>query len=154
MRNWSILLLLLLVFGCKESVPTEKLNLLKHGLPISINAPEDAKVVADDMGVMHDVTVQAGDGYFIQIYGSDAITIDAKAIYSDRKKDIENGPFFSEIVEEEATGMIYKKQIDEKTVDYDFLYVKVQGDKEYIFQTGLMGTFDESQVRTMYNSVK
>lgn len=153
MRIWSIVVLLL-VFGCKESVPTNKLNLLKHGLPISINAPEEAVVVADDMGVMHDVTVQAGDGYFIQIYGSDAITIDAKAIYAERKKDIENGPFFSEIIQEEESGMIYKKQIDENTIDYDFVYVKVQGDKEYIFQTGLMGTFDENQVRTMYESVK
>jgi len=153
MRIWSLLVLLIFC-SCKDAVPAEKLNLLKHGLPISIKAPEGAKVVADDLGVMQDVTVQSGENYFVQIYGSDAISIDSKAIFQEKKKEIEGGPFFSEIVKEDETGMIYKKQIDEKTVDYDFIYVKVQGDKEYIFQTGLMGTFDESQVNTMYESVQ
>jgi hypothetical protein len=130
------------------------MDLLKYGLPISVNAPEGSVVVADDLVVMQDVTVKHGEDYFIQIFGSDAITLDANKIFQQKKAEVTAGSSFSEIIQEDETGMIYKKQIDEKTIDYDFVYVKVQGDKEYIFSTGLMGIFDEEQVRTMYNSVK
>ncbi len=154
MMRYSFLFLLLLFVSCKDSVPKQKLNLLKHGLPISIDAPEDALINSDDLGVMHDVTVKSGDDYFIQIYGSEAISIDAKQIFQDKKREIEAGPFFAEIVKEEENGMIYKKQIDENTEDFDFIYVKIQGDNEFIFQTGLMGTFTKEQVQEMYDSVK
>ncbi len=149
-----LLLIILLLTSCKESKPVAKLDLMKYGLPISINAPENAIVEADDMGVMQDVTIQAGEDYYIQIYGSDAVSVDAKAIFQKKKADIEKGPFFTEISMEEENGMIYKKNIDENTIDYDFIYVKIQGDKEFIFQTGLIGMFNEEQVKEMYNSVK
>ncbi len=149
-----LLLIFLLLTSCKESKPVAKLDLMKYGLPISINAPENAIVEADDMGVMQDVTIQAGEDYYIQIYGSDAVSVDAKAIFQKKKADIEKGPFFTEISMEEENGMIYKKNIDENTIDYDFIYVKIQGDKEFIFQTGLIGMFNEEQVKEMYNSVK
>jgi len=154
MRYLLFVLLLIGMSSCKDSVPQNKLDLLKHGLPISVMAPEGAEVVSDDMVIMQDVTIKKGDDYYIQIYGSDAITIDAKKIYADKKAEITAGASFSEIIQEEETGMIYKKQIDENTEDYDFIYVKVQGDKEYLFQTGLIGIFNEEQVRAMYNSVK
>jgi len=140
--------------SCKESKPVAKLDLMKYGLPISVSAPENAVVEADDMGVMQDVTIKSAEDYFIQIYGSDAISVNAKEVYGSKKQEIERGPFFSEIVLEEETGMIYKKDLGDEVIDYDFVYVKIQGDKEYVFQTGLMGIFTEEQVKEMYNSVK
>jgi len=140
--------------SCKNEPKRPAMDLMKYGLPISINAPADAAVVADDMGIMQDVTIKEGDDYYIQIYGSEAMTIDAKSVFEKRKKEIQAGNSFAEIVFEEETGMIYKKQIDENTVDYDFIYVKIQGDKEYVFQTGLIGIFNEEQVNAMYQSVK
>jgi len=149
-----LLLVFILLISCKDAKPVAKLDLLKYGLPISVTAPENAVVDADDMGVMHDVTIKAGEDYYIQIYGSDAVSVDAKAIFQKKKADIKKGPFFTEISMEEENGMIYKKNIDENTIDYDFIYVKIQGDKEFIFQTGLIGMFNEEQVTEMYNSVK
>ena len=47
-----------------------------------------------------------------------------------------------------------KKKIDEDILRYDFRYVKIQGDKQYIFQTALSGGYSESDVTIMYNSMK
>jgi len=149
-----LLLILMLLVSCKESKPVAKLDLMKYGLPISLSAPEDAVIEADDMGVMQDVTIKSGEDYFVQIYGSDAVSVDAKAIFQDKKAEIEKGPFFNAIVLEEEAGMIYKKDLGNEVIDYDFVFVRVQGDKEYIYQTGLIGIFNEAQVKEMYNSVK
>ncbi len=154
MRVVVIFSFLFLMISCKDKAPKERLDLMKYGLAISVNAPENAEVLADDMGVMQDVTIKSGEDYYIQIYGSDAQTINAKEIFLQKKSEVEGGPFFDSIVLEEEHGMIYKKKIDENTEDYDFVFVKIQGDKEFIFQTGLIGTFTEEQVKTMYESVK
>lgn len=154
MRFLLVFLFFAGLISCKSDPQRPAMNLMKYGLPISINAPVDAVIVADDMGIMQDVTIKEGDDYFIQIYGSEATTINAKSVFESRKSEIQAGSSFSEITLEEETGMIYKKQIDENTVDYDFIYVKIQGDKEYVFQTGLIGIFNEEQVNAMYQSVK
>ena len=154
MRLLLAVLFFVSVVSCKNEPKRPSMNLMKYGLPISINAPVDAVVLADDMGIMQDVTVKEGDDYYIQIYGSEAMTIDAKSVFEKRKREIQAGNSFAEIVLEEETGMVYKKQIDENTEDYDFIYVKIQGDKEYVFQTGLIGIFNEEQVTAMYQSVK
>ena len=149
-----LLIVFVCLVSCKDSKPVEKLDLLKYGLPISVTAPEGSEVVADDLGYMKDVTLKAGDDYYIQIYGSPAVSVDAKAIFLEKKAEIEKGPFFKEIVLEEENGMIYKKDLGGETIDYDFVFVKIQGDNEFVFQTGLIGIFNEEQVKEMYNSVK
>ena len=143
-----------LLFSCKSEPKVPALDLMKYGLPISINAPEASVVEADDMGIMKDVTVKSGDDYFIQIYSSVATSMDATKILADKKIEVEAGPFFTKIISEETNGFIYEKQITETTIDHDFIYVKIQGDTEYVFQTGLFGTFSLEQVQKMYDSVK
>ena len=56
-------------------------------------------------------------------------------------------------MEEEESVFIYETQID-STNYYSFQYVYLQGDKEYIFTTGLAKTFDLKQVEKMYVGVK
>lgn len=148
-------LCILFISSCKTDPASQlnKLDLLAHGLPISINAPEGAEVVTDDMGVWKDVTVKAGDNYYVQILGSDATTFEKSGILSDQLASVKQGAFFSKILEEYEDGFIFEKKIDE-VLNYDFRYIKIQGDKEYIFQTGLIGTFSEDDVRLMYASVK
>jgi len=150
----SVLSILFLT-SCKTDPASHllKLDLLSHGLPISINAPDGAEVVTDDMGVWKDVTVKAGDNYYVQILGSDATTFEKSDIIADQLKSVKQSTYFSKILEEYEDGFIYEKKIDE-VLNYDFRYVKIQGDKEYIFQTGLIGTFSEDDVRLMYDSVK
>jgi len=43
---------------------------------------------------------------------------------------------------------------DSISTNYGFKYLKIQGDKEYIFQTGLVGNFGLDDVKVMYEAVK
>ena len=65
---------------------------------------------------------------------------------------VQEDPFFREMIKEEDQGFIFSKKADSTTVDYDFRYVKILGDKELIFQTGLVGSFSLEDVKIMYNA--
>lgn len=144
---------LTLIMSCTDKPKTEPLELMKYGLPIQIKAPQEAVVKADDAGFFKDVTVKHGDNYFVQIISTSATTTDVAVLKADQLGEVQKNPYFKEVIFEEPSGFIFKKQIDSLT-NYDFRYVKIQGSNEYIFQTGLTGTFTEEDVRLMYESVK
>ena len=150
---FTLLAVALLLFSCGGPTNTSTLDLMSYGLPIAINAPEGAEVVLDDLGVWKDVTVKKGNDYFIQILSSKATSLDVSKLKSESLTEVKGGRFFSKIIQEDDAGFVFEKKIDD-TVNYDFRYFKIQGDSEYSFQTGLIGTFTEEQVRTMYKSVK
>lgn len=129
------------------------LDLMKYGLPIQISAPENAIVKANDMGFYKDVTVKKGDNYFVQILSTSITSTDITSLKNDQLREVKKNQFFNKIVLDESNGFIFEKKID-SLFNYDFRYIKVQGENEYIFQTGLSGTFSEETVRSMYESVK
>ena len=132
-----------------------ELNLLEYGLPITVQAPDSAKVKKVDMGsIMKDVSIKHGEDYSIQIYASQATTNDIAKLKADKLNDIKMNPFFSKIVKEEEAGFIFENKIDSSTINYGFNYAYVQGDMEYIFSTGLIGTFTLEEAESMYNAVK
>ncbi len=154
MRQILYFVAILIFTSCGESKPkTSAMDLLKYGMPISVSAPEGSIVESDDLGVMKDVSIKSGDDYFVQIFSGIATERDPKIVIAKLKEETKSDPYFSKIIQEDESGFIYEKKIDEE-VDYDFRFVKVQGDTEFIFQTGLFGTFSEDQVRNMYNSVQ
>jgi hypothetical protein len=55
---------------------------------------------------------------------------------------------------EEDQGFIFSKKADSLIVDYDFRFVKIIGDKELIFQSGLVGSFSLEDTKIMYNAIK
>jgi hypothetical protein len=147
---------LISLIACKEKQGSDfvVLDLMSEGLPIELMAPEGAEIEKSDLGVMKDYTIKSGDDYFIQILSSQASNFDAKALTKDFLEEVKRHPFFSKIIQEDETGFIFEKQIDENNINYDFRYIKIQGNDEYIFQTGLIGTFTEDQVRAMYQAVQ
>ncbi len=148
----------LVLVSCKEgSTSTTGLNdldLMSHGIPLKIKAPADAKVVAEDMGFIKDVTVKGDGNYFLQIMGSEMSTTDVSTVVNSQKEDAKRGPFFAEFVSEDANGFIFKKQVTPDRINYDFRKVKIQGDQEYVFQTGMMGNFSLDEVKAMYAAVQ
>lgn len=151
MRIVYSILFIALIFSCKSD-PTsglQELKLLEYGLPISILAPEGAEVVADDLGFWTDVSIQKGEEYYIQIIGSNSNTFDQVKLKNEQLSLVKQGEFFSKIIQEDENGFLFEKKIGEK-INYDFRLIKIQGDKEYIFQTGLYGNFSEEAVRKMY----
>lgn len=153
---WVCCVLALLIISCKSDVTKnmQDLDLMFKGVPIKIKAPLDAEVVVEDLGVLKDITVTKGDHYNLQILSSNAVSFDRADLVNDHKRQVQEDNFFSKFILEEENGFIYEKQIDSNTVNYDFRYIKIQGDQEYIFQTGLFGRFDKSDVEAMYESVK
>lgn len=150
----SVLISIFILSACGNGAKDSKLDLMSYGLPISIGAPEGSTVEVDDMGVWKDASIKSGDDYFVQVICSDATSLNVQKIVADKKEEAKNIPFFTKLIQEDEAGFIFEKQIDENTTDYDFVHIRIQGDKEYIYTTGLYGTFSEDAVRNMYKSVQ
>ena len=143
--------------SCKEggsAADHGDLDLMSYGLPIKIQAPSGAKVSTEDLGFMKDVTVKGDGNFSLQILNGTASTTDVSKIIQEQMDEAKAGPFFAEVVQEDASGFIFKKQVTEERINYDFRSVKIQGDQEYIFRTGMMGQFTLDEVKAMYDSVQ
>jgi len=154
----AIVLLSICLLSCKGDGNTtsglQDLDLMKYGMPIKIKAPADPVVEASDMGIMKDVTIKSGDQFYLQISSGVATTTDAAVVKSQQMLNVKGAPFFDEVLEQDDNGFIYRKKITEDRINHDFRFVKIQGDQEYIFQTGLMGQFSLEDVQAMYAAVK
>ncbi|NNE26487.1 MAG: hypothetical protein HKN09_06555 [Saprospiraceae bacterium] len=159
MRKTHIFLASLCCFliACNSGSNTsglEDLDLMAHGLPIKIKAPAQADVEMSDLGFVKDVTVKSGDQFYLQIVGGTATTNNVAEVVAEHKRQVENNPFFNEIIREEENGFIYKKVISEDRENFDFRYVRIQGNQEYLFQTGLIGQYTLDDVEKMFAAVK
>lgn len=156
MRTLLYIFITLSFFTSCKSDPLsdmKKTELMSYGFPIAMYVPEGAIINKTDLGVMQDLTVKAGDNYYVQIFSSDLLTLDKKLIMNEKLVEAKSHRFFSKIISEEEDGFIFEKNTD-GLINYDFRYIKIQGDKEYVFQTGLVGNYTEEDVKAMYASVK
>ena len=156
MKKIIPIIILTILWSCKpdpSSLFVER-DLMAEGVPIVIKAPAEAEVKMEDYGFVKDITVKSGDSYFVQIIESQVINYDIKSLKEELLTDVKSKPFFSQVILEEENGFLFEKKLDEETLNYDFRYIKIQGDNQYTFQRGLMGLFSREQVEAMYNSVK
>lgn len=149
-------ILLLIISACASEPQSswKPMNLLEYGVPITIMAPDSADVKTMDFGLQKDITITKGKDFSLQIYASDATTADLAKVKELQLAMVKDNRYFNTLVEDTDNGFIYKTQIDSTKTNYGFRYIKLQGDKEYIFRTGLIGSFSEEQVRSMYEAVK
>jgi len=159
MKNhyWILAIFLIGCIACQNTATTalKPLDLLQYGIPITILAPDSAKVVAGTLSFTQDVTVKSeADNFDLQIFSYDATTTNLSAVKASHLAEVKSNAYFSEIIEEEDAGFIYSTVYDSTATNYGFKYLKIQGDKEYIFQTGLVGNFALEDVKTMYQAVK
>ncbi len=130
------------------------LDLMSYGVPLKVKAPEGTKVKVKDMSIYKDITLKAGKDYFIQIISTSATTDNISKIKEELLSEVKQNPFFHKIILDEKNGFVFEKQITDSTFNYDFRYIKLQGDNQFTFQTGLFGLFTKDQTLNMYNSVK
>ncbi|MEM9549430.1 MAG: hypothetical protein AAGA77_25900 [Bacteroidota bacterium] len=128
-------------------------DLLKHGFAISVKAPENAEIKSDDLGFMQELTISSGEEYNVQILKSVTNTTNIKDALNGQMRLVKGDLYFSKVIEEYDNGFIFEKKIDDN-INYDFRYVKLVGENEYVYQTGMIGTFTEQSVRDMYKSVQ
>lgn len=156
MRPFSLIICLLFLFSACEKSPKNNykpLSLLPHGLPITIQAPENPEIKLTDMSVMKDLTVKKGTDYNIQIYSSAANTTNFQQVKNEHLAEVKNNPYFKQVVTDNPNGFIYEKQID-STMTYGFKYVHIQGDQEFIFQNGILGIYSLEEANSMYEAVQ
>lgn len=149
--------LILGITACETEAtnPYKALDLMSNGMPITIMAPDSAKVTTDDFIVMQEVSIKKGDNYFVQIRSSDASgSASIAGLKAEEIEDAKRDPFFTEIVQDDPNGFIYKTQLDSTRASYGFRYIKLQGDKEYRFRNGIIGAFSEEATRDMYEGVQ
>ena len=132
----------------------QPLDLLKYGVPVTIMAPDSADVKTMDLGIMQDVTIRKGEDYYVQVFASSATSNSVADMKADQISALKESEFFSQIIEEEENGFIYETKVDSTTLNYGFRHLRIQGDKEFVFQTGLIGIFTLDEVKRMYNAVK
>ena len=147
---------LLLVTACKKEKKNEytTLDLLSYGVPLKVKAPPGTEVKVKDIGIAKDITLKKGDDFFIQILNSSAITGDINKLKQQNLEEVKKSPYFSKVILDEDNGFVYEKKMNDSLYNYDFRYIKLQGDQQYIFQTGLFGLFTKDQVMNMYNAIK
>ena len=151
--RWYILFLVLCTACTSKKEDLVLTDLLSHGEAIKVMAPEDAHIIVEDYGLLKDIIVTDSMDYSLQIFISKTNTLNLSKAVEDQKTIVKEAPFFSQLVVEEDQGFIYEKKIDED-IRYDFRYLKIQADKQYIFQPSLGGGHSEEHVRKMYEAVK
>lgn len=147
----------ILLFSCRKEAKNEwqELDLLQYGIPISILAPDSTQVRSDILGgLIQDVTVKGGEDYSIQIYASSSQTNDIAKVKAGQLAEVKANRYFSKIIREEEDGFLYEIAIDSSNINYGFRLIRLQADKEYIFQTGLIEAFNLEQVEKMYAACK
>jgi hypothetical protein len=144
--------------GCGEPDPMEgweDLNLLQYGVPFSIKAPEGAKVTTSSLGMLQDITIKNPEHNFdIQLFVADASTTNIETVVNREKAQIASDLRFIRFISQEENGFIYELEFTEEQANYDFRYVRIMGDKEYLFQTGMIGLFSQEDVEAMYRAVQ
>ncbi len=156
-RFLMVLILLIASFwACKEkSSPSGKntVDLMKYGIPYTINAPNDVNMTKIGSGSLSDVSIKNQSGYDIQVFMGNAFTNDLVKLKQQNKEAIGANPFFLKIVEEYDDGFLYEKTTDDGKRTYDFVIVKILGDKEINFQCGNSKEFSEQEVKSMVKSI-
>ncbi len=158
MRNIIVILIVFFTFfvGCSGNKKSDlkPLDLMSYGIPLKVKAPAGTTVKVEDLGIMKDVTLKKDKDYFVQVISTSATTNDIVKLKEERLNEAKKNPFFSKVILMENNGFVFEKKLGDNNFNYDFRYIKIQGDNEFSFQTGLYGIFDKEQVMSMYESVK
>ncbi len=130
------------------------LDLAPYGLEISILAPDSTSVEIKEYPFTRDITIRKGDDFHIQLF---ELPSRGNRLEQEKRRQmnaIKKDPAFLAIIEDFEDGFIYSKMQDSLTVDYDFRCFRYIGDKELIFQTGVLTPFTLEQVRNMVNAIR
>lgn len=130
-------------------------DLMEHGVPVTIMAPDSAVVKARNMGtLMKDVTVKGEGNYDLQIMASSATTSDLARVKAEQLATVKTNRYFSRIVTEDEKGFLYEMALDSNNLNYNFRYIHLQGDQEIIFSAGMASTLSQEEAERIYEAVK
>lgn len=158
-----ILATFLTLAACNNTPPqpdpifTNKLNLLEYGIPVTLPTPNGATVKNNSDDFMQDVVVEGKD-YYVQIYGSNASSLDCAKLAQEALMDYKTtDAAFKGVVQKDTCGFLYKVEVEnDTTTSYNFNYFAIKGNKAYTFSTtaGPLADFSKEEVLAIYEAVK
>ena len=157
MKKLSLFLSLLVLFvvACKNGGGVKDFDLMQHGLPISIKAPEGVTVKKIQIGLGDDVVVEKPGEYYVHIYAEEIpMGSSVEALTQERLADVKAREEFSKIVEESKDAFVYETKWAENDIYYNFYYCYFKGDKCFTFETTTVEKYTLDQVKMMFESVK
>ncbi len=144
------LLYAMLAMQCSsETTELMERDLLQYGMPITLSVPDSVDIKTMDWGLQKDVTLKGDDNYNLQIFSSQTSTPNMAILLSQHKEMVRENPYFNKFVQEDADGFIYELQVD-SLANFNFRHFKIQGDREYIFQTGMVGNYTQEEASRLY----
>ena len=132
----------------------EETNLIEYGVPLKIQAPDSIEVKVGKLGDMQDATIKGPGGYSLQIFGMNISTTQLSTLVSEQRDLVQDEAYFKKFEDEWPAGFMYSTQIDSSKVSYDFRHIKVQGDKQYVFQAGIYGSKSKEQIQRLITAVR
>jgi hypothetical protein len=103
---------------------------------------------------MRDISIRKDEHFYIQLFELQSNRSTPKIEKQRQLAAIRKDPTFLKVEEEFDQGFIYSKQKDSTTIDYDFRYVRFFGDKQLIFQSGVLTTFGSEDIERMVEAIK
>ena len=158
MRPFCCFLLFVFLTACAADdggIPGYRdLDLLQYDLPFTVQAPDSVAVRSSSLsGVMTDVTlVSPEDNYAVQVLASQATTNDMARLKAEQLELVRGNRYFERIVAETTDGFLFENRID-TLATFGFRHIVYQGNREFVFQNALSGTFTEQEARRMYRAV-
>ena len=131
-----------------------ELNLLQYEVPVKVRAPEGTSVKSDNLGILQDVTLTGPDGYHVQLYVAEALGMPAAEVLQEQRKEVESMRYFAAVTEEFPDAFLFRVVVDTSQISYDFRHVKVVGNKEMVFQTGLTSNSTEAEAKAMLAAIR
>lgn len=131
----------------------DPVDLTPYQAKVSILAPDSAKVVADDLGVLKDITIIKAPEYSVQLFVTQSDNPDVASLKKEQMEEVKSNRLYSKIVEENEDGFIYENKIDKNTINYGFRYFFQKDGEDYVFQQALSGIFSLEEVKNMYKAV-
>ncbi len=138
----------------RHDVRLEKLNLAPHGVNLVIMAPDSSEIDVRQYETIKDITIRKGPYYDIQIFESEASSMDVGALKTEELQALWEEAYFRELTWEDKAGFIFKTKLEDNSPSYDFRHFKIIADREYRFQAGLTGMFILEDIERMYKAVK
>ncbi len=146
-----VALISLTMFACKsDKVAFEKVDLLQYGIPLTINAPVGSEI-SQPYGEGEVWIKNEAAHYFIQARKLSTLTNDVAKVKTEELEAVKANSGFSKLISEEKNGFIFEENYDK--VAYDFRYIIIQGDNQYIFQKILTELSTLEEVQRMYQSL-
>lgn len=140
------------IVACEESaVEMKPVDLLKYGMPITIQVPENANI-SQPFGEGEVWIQDSLNNFNIQLTKGLTLTNDVAKVKSEQLEITKGVEGFSKLIMEEKNGFIFEENID--SLNYDFKYIVVQGDNQYIFQKVFTAFANLEEVEMMYEAVK